>query len=353
MYSRNSFVINVVIAIVLAYLAPSVGLALAPDITASRIAVGIIFFLSGLGLKTRELVHAVKNFKFNFCVQAFSMGVVTVSAYGVAQFLRAVDGVSRPLADGVVICGALPMTVNMVIVLTKSAGGDEAAAIFNSALGNLLGVFITPAWVSVLVGNAQGGGFGEVLRKLAERVLAPLFVGQICQYFLPSVAAWAKKHKKNLKRLQESCLVFIVYCVFCERFRDARRGGDKVKVVDIVVVVVVQVSLLVALMFVAWHAFSPCPPKLRVMALYGSTHKTVAAGIPLIDAIYSEDPNRSLYILPLLVWHPAQLLIGSALTAKLFAWVKERTPPEKDKEEGSSPSENNEEERSERRIEES
>jgi sodium/bile acid cotransporter 7 len=37
------------------------------------------------------------------------------------------------------------MTINMIVVLTKAAGGDEASALINSTLANLIGVFITPA----------------------------------------------------------------------------------------------------------------------------------------------------------------------------------------------------------------
>lgn len=327
LYAGNSFLLNVLFVILLAFLAPSVGLALAPAITASRVAVAIIFLLSGLGLKTNELVNALKNVKFNCFVQCFNMGVVTSSAFGVAKFLSWLNALSDDLVDGIIICGALPMTVNMVIVLTKSANGDEAAAIFNSAVGNLLGVFVTPAWVVVLVGRSGSNNFVGVIRNLTERVLVPLFVGQICQYVLPSVAALAKRHKPALKRLQENCLVFIVYCVFCRRFRDMRRRNsdqENTTALDIVVVILVQGILLGIMMILAWlllGLFFPTTPKLRVMGLFGCTHKTVAAGVPLIDAIYSDDPARSLYILPLLVWHPAQLVLGSAISSRLSNWV--------------------------------
>lgn len=327
LYAVNSFLLNVLFVIFLAYLAPAVGLALAPAITASRVAVAIIFLLSGLSLKTSELVNALKNVKFNTFVQCFNMGVVTISAFGVAKFLSWLNALNDDLADGIIICGALPMTVNMVIVLTKSANGDEAAAIFNSAFGSLLGVFVTPAWVVVLVGRSGSNNFAGVIRNLTERVLVPLFFGQICQYVLPSLVAWAKRHKPALKRLQESCLVFIVYCVFCRRFRDSPRKNtdqENTTALDIIVVIIVQTTLLSIMMVLAWLSLAlafPTHRKLRVMGLFGCTHKTVAAGVPLIDAIYSNDPARSLYILPLLVWHPAQLVLGSAISSRLANWV--------------------------------
>lgn len=65
----------------------------------------------------------------------------------------------------------------------------------------------------------------------------------------------------------------------------------------------------------------PNQPRLRVMGLYGCTHKSVATGIPLIDAIYGTYRAVGLYTLPVLVWHPMQLLLGTILSPYLARWV--------------------------------
>lgn len=44
-------------------------------------------------------------------------------------------------------------------------------------------------------------------------------------------------------------------------------------------------------------------------------------GVPLINAIYEKDPLIGMYTLPLLIWHPMQLVVGSFLAPKLFKWV--------------------------------
>ena len=62
-------------------------------------------------------------------------------------------------------------------------------------------------------------------------------------------------------------------------------------------------------------------PDLRVMAFFGCHHKTVAMGLPLIKAIYEDNPKLGLYCLPLLMWHPMQLFIGTSLTPKFKVWV--------------------------------
>jgi len=278
--------------------------------------------MSGLSLKTEELVKALKNYKFNFAVQFFNMCVVTLIVYGVAELLAGSNSLNRDLADGMVICAALPMTVNMVIVLTKSSGGDEAAAVFNAALGNLLGVFLTPAWILILLGESADIDFGAVVLKLFYRVLIPLAVGQILQFYFPSVKDYVKAHKKNFKKSQEFALVFIVYMTFCKTFED----GVEAWWGDILAVMAVQCALLVVLKGVSWGYMALLfrdQPKLRIMGFYGGVHKTVAMGIPLLNAIYDGDNRLGMYTLPLLIWHPAQLVIGTYLSPRLAKWVEE------------------------------
>jgi len=93
-------------------------------------------------------------------------------------------------------------------------------------------------------------------------------------------------------------------------------------------------------MTLAWFTlklFFRNEPELRVMGLYGCTHKTVAMGIPMITAIYEGNPNLGLYTLPLLVWHPTQLVIGSALAPKLVKFVESERERLKTEEPGEVP----------------
>ena len=60
-----------------------------------------------------------------------------------------------------------------------------------------------------------------------------------------------------------------------------------------------------------------------VMGLFGCTYKSVAIGIPLINAIYEENPLVGFYTLPLLIWYPMQLIIGTFLSPRLSKFVEE------------------------------
>ena len=112
------------------------------------------------------------------------------------------------------------MTVNMVIVLTKSAGGDEACALLNASMGNLLGVFVTPALILGYLGQQSDIKFIDVVLKLLYRVVIPIIFGQILQNFAKSALDFVTKHKPKFGKAQEFCLTFIVYTVFCKTFSE-------------------------------------------------------------------------------------------------------------------------------------
>jgi sodium/bile acid cotransporter 7 len=152
--------------------------------------------MAGLGLNTAEFSKAFQRLYFNTFVQVFNFGVVSAIGFGFSQMLWKVGVLSSSLADGMVICSCLSMTVNMVLVLTSSAGGDEAAAIFNAAFGNMVGVLLSPVLILGYLGVTGNVNLADVFYKLALRVLLPLCVGQVLQKTSTWVVGFVKKYKK-------------------------------------------------------------------------------------------------------------------------------------------------------------
>lgn len=321
-FDRNQFVMLLLLAIATAKAYPPLGAEyLQPDITATWIAVMIIFLISGVGLNLEEFSQAVQRLYFNSFVQLFNFGFVSLTVFGITRFLKEVTSMNAALADGMVICSCLPMAINVVIVLTGAAGGDEAAAIFNTTIGNIIGIFLSPALILLYLGTTGDITLPDVFLKLALRVILPLCIGLALRRISDTVAKLVTGHKKKLKRTQEYCLIFIVYTVFCQTFEEGMNAG----VTDILLTIFLQLSLMISFMCISWYSLQfvgfADEPGLRVMGLFGCSGKTIALGVPLINAIYENDPQRALYTLPLLIWHPLQLLIGSSLAPRLAKFV--------------------------------
>ena len=50
----------------------------------------------------------------------------------------------------------------------------------------------------------------------------------------------------------------------------------------------------------------------------------------MINAIYEGNPKIGLYTLPLLIWHPMQLVFGTFLSPRLLKWVESFPDEEED-----------------------
>jgi len=278
--------------------------------------------LAGLTLKTEELTKAFQQLRFNLFVQTYNFGFISGVVYLVSRLLIRVDVLGPSLADGMVICACLPVTINMVCVFTLAAGGDEAASIFNAAFGNMIGVFLSPLLILGYLGITGDINLGDVFYKLCLRVVLPVLVGQIIRKFSKTAIQFVKKYKNKFKYVQQYCLVYIVYTVFCKTFYEESAQSS---IGDIFLMILFQFILLVSFMVLSWVLlgwFFPRKPGLRVMGFFGCTQKTIAIGVPLISAMYETSPNVAEYTLPLLIWHPIQLLIGSFMIPRLLAFVQ-------------------------------
>lgn len=225
-YWTYEFLVLAVIAILIARAYPPLGATyLAPQITSSWIAVFIIFLFSGLNLKTEEFKDALKEIYFNIFVQVYNFVVVSAVVYGVSRGLAQSGILNQDLADGMVIAACLPMTINMVIVFTRTAEGDEAAAIFNASFGNLFGAIISPALILAYLGTQSNIDLLDVFIKLALRVLLPVVVGQILRCTIKPVKEFVKRHKSIIGKIQQYLLIFIIYTTFSSTFLEGMAGS--------------------------------------------------------------------------------------------------------------------------------
>lgn len=50
-----------------------------------------------------------------------------------------------------------------------------------------------------------------------------------------------------------------------------------------------------------------------------------AVGVPLITALYENNPNIGMYTLPLIIWYPMQVVVGTVLVPRLQAFIRNET----------------------------
>ena len=329
----NYFVFGLLTSLALASVAPHIGCTggpLRPELTVNAIGVRAMFLIAGMNLPTSELARAATNVRANLFVQFFIFGFAgVVVARVLAPALLALDLLTPALVDGLIVLACLPTTIGSGVALTSAAEGSVSLAVFHAVFGNLAGIVATPALLFLYLGGGGGGGgagvnLADAVAKLCSVVLAPVVAGA-CVRAVPRAAAalTGAGVKRALRRVSDGVILAIVYNTFCNTFRDGF-GVPPSQFASLTVVLFALLALYKTTVFVAGNA-AGLSRKDVVAATFMASQKTLAFGLPLIKTMFGTSPNLAWLCLPTLVYHPMQLMVGSALVPVLRRWGNEET----------------------------
>ncbi|XP_051061841.1 sodium/bile acid cotransporter 7 isoform X1 [Phodopus roborovskii] len=321
---KEWFMVGIVVAIGAAKLEPSVGVnggPLKPEITVSYIAVATIFFNSGLSLKTEELTSALVHLKLHLFIQIFTLAFFPATIWLFLQLLS-VTSINEWLLKGLQTVGCMPPPVSSAVILTKAVGGNEAAAIFNSAFGSFLGIVVTPLLLLLFLGSSSSVPFTSIFSQLFMTVVVPLIIGQIIRRYIKD---WLERKKPPFSAVSSSVLLMIIYTTFCDTFSNPHIDLDKFSLVLILFIIVsVQLSFMLLTFIFSTRNNSGFTPADTVAIIFCSTHKSLTLGIPMLKIVFAGHEHLSLISVPLLIYHPAQILLGSVLVPTIKSWMVSR-----------------------------
>uniref|UniRef100_A0A4W4DRD6 Sodium/bile acid cotransporter n=1 Tax=Electrophorus electricus TaxID=8005 RepID=A0A4W4DRD6_ELEEL len=308
---KEWFIVGVALVIACAKLAPSVGVKggpLRPEITITYVAVSAIFFNSGLSLKTEELASALMHVKLHLFVQTFTLVFFPVAIWALLKVL-ALTAINEWLLKGLLTVGCMPPPVSSAVILTKAVGGNEAAAIFNSAFGSFL----------VSLGSSSSVPFSSIFSQLFMTVVIPLIIGQVCRMFLRD---WLERRKPPFGAVSSLVLLMIIYTTFCDTFSNPSIELDHLSLLLIIFIIFsIQLTFMLLTFLLSTRKSSGFTASDSVAIMFCSTHKSLTLGIPMLKIVFEGYEHLSLISVPLLIYHPAQILLGSVLVPTIRAWM--------------------------------
>jgi sodium/bile acid cotransporter 7 len=313
----DGFVLALLGMIALAYLWPEGGIAHGAFSLSSvaNYGVSLIFFFYGLRLSKQKLQQGLGNWKLHILVQASTFILFPLLVFPLQMLVP--DEQWHVLWIGTFFLASLPSTVSSSVVMVSLAEGNIPAAIFNASISSIVGVFITPLWMGlVLSGSSQSIELGSIVGKLVLQVLLPVVVGILLN---PKWGHYAEKYKRQLKYFDQTIILIIVYTAFCESFE--KKMFDNLTLPELLLL---SIAMLI-LFFIAYGLTNLFCRLLRfnredtITVVFCGSKKSLVHGTVMSRVLFTNNTATGLLLLPLMIYHALQLIVVSIIARQKVA----------------------------------
>jgi sodium/bile acid cotransporter 7 len=317
----DPFIVGILAAVAIASLLPARGAAAGVASISTTVAVGLLFFLYGVRLSPAEALDGVRHWRLHLTV--LSSTFVLFPLLGIAARVLVPTVLTPSLYAGVLFLCALPSTVQSSIAFTSIAKGNVAAAICSASLSSLLGVFLSPVLIGLLVTTGGGVLSAKSVLDIALQLLVPFLLGQLSRRWL---ATWVTQHKKPLAVVDRGSILIVVYTAFSEGV--VAGIWHQLPPGRLLALVGVDIVLLALALVITWAVatrlrFSAAD---RITIVFCGSKKSLSAGLPIATVLFASHGAGTvgLIVLPLMLFHQIQLMVCATLARR---WAARSQPP--------------------------
>jgi len=298
--------------VALAFVFPARGGARGPVDVGVYGAVAGLFFLYGARLSPAAIWDGVTHWRLQSLVFASTFVLFPV----IGLILSALIGTRLPpdIKIGLVFLCALPSTVQSSIAFTSIARGNVPAALCSASLSNMAGVVVTPLLVSLMF-RASGGFSLSALGDIAVQILLPFVLGQAVR---PWIGGWLLRHRAVTAVVDRGSILVVVYAAFSAGM--VAGVWKALSITDLAAVLALDLIML-GLVIAATTLVSRrlgFSTEDEIAIVFCGSKKSMAGGLPMASILF---PGHAvaLIVLPLMIFHQAQLFICATLARRYAA----------------------------------
>jgi sodium/bile acid cotransporter 7 len=308
-FRPDNFTLAIVATVVVASLLPAVGAAAMVLHYVTIVAIALLFFLHGARLSREAALAGALHWRLHLVVLCATFVLFPILGLAARQTLGGV--LPDTLLVGLLFLCLLPSTVQSSIAFTSIAHGNVAAAVCSASLSNLLGIFLTPALVALLM-NLKGGVSPGAVLDIILQLLAPFLAGHLLR---PWIGAFVGRHRYALGYVDRGSILLVVYLAFSEAVANGiwhvLGVGDLVKLL-IVCAVLLAVVLGVTLVVARRLGFERID---EIVIVFCGSKKSLASGVPMAGVLFPL-AQVGMVVLPLMLFHQIQLMVCAALARR-------------------------------------
>lgn len=307
----DPFVQLLIATIVLASLVPVYGQGAKIAAIVSQAGIFSLFFLNGIRLPRRDVLQGMKNWRLQGSIYIWVFAIMPFVGWALSKF--AMGHIPDTLVIGILFLGVLPSTVQSATAYNSLANGNVTASVIASAILNLSGVIVTPLLFAALA-SASGVIISyESFLRICVILLLPFFLGQYMQKYW---AQWLGKRKMLVTYMDRGAIAIAVYVAFS----GAVVAGiwSRIAPNEFVILFVILLLFLGIAFTGSWFmsGLLKFGRNDRKAVMFAGAHKSLAIGAPLAAILFPPE-TAGVILLPILIYHLAQLIVSAPLANRL------------------------------------
>lgn len=315
----DPYILAILGMVLLASLLPVRGEAATDFSLLTKAAIALLFFLHGAKLSREAVLGGLTHWRLHLIVLALTF--LLFPLVGLAVGRLPVTILPQNLATGVLFLCCLPSTVQSSIAFTAVARGNVAAAVCAASLSNLLGIFITPPILTLVMG-ARGSSFStHEIESVVIQLLLPFIAGQAARRWIGS---WLAKHGRIVGLVDRGSILLVVYGAFSAAV--AEGIWRQVSVAQIILLAVICGTVLVFVLLASVAAARGCgfDKADEITIVFCGSKKSLAAGVPMAGILFPP-AAVGMMVLPLMMFHQIQLMACAVIAQRYAARPRAET----------------------------
>ncbi|MDF3863424.1 bile acid:sodium symporter [Pseudomonas denitrificans (nom. rej.)] len=308
----DNFTLALIATVTVASLLPCEGTAAVIFGWITNLGIALLFFLHGAKLSRQAIIAGATHWRLHLLV--FACTFILFPILGMALKPALSPLVTPDLYLGMLYLCALPATVQSSIAFTSLARGNVPAAICSASASSLMGVFLTPLLVQLLIGAHGDTGIStlDAIGKITLQLLVPFVAGQLLRTW---IGAWVERNKPVLKYVDQGSILLVVYTAFSAA---VIQGLWHQIPLPALAGLVVACCVLLALALIATNLlgrYLGFSEEDRITIVFCGSKKSLATGVPMASVLFASS-TVGVILLPLMLFHQIQLMVCAVLAQR-------------------------------------
>ena len=317
----DRFTLYLICTVIIASIVPAHGQGVVVFGWITNIAVGLLFFLHGAKLSREAILAGITHWRLHLLV--FCATFVLFPLLGLALKPVLAPLVTPALYVGVLYLCVLPATVQSAIAFTSLARGNIPAAVCSASASTLLGVFVTPLLVNlVVVPHHMGSGSLDAIGRILLQLMVPFVAGHLLR---PWIGGFVKRHAPVLKFVDQGSILLVVYTAFSAAVIEGLWKQVPLSALGgllAVNAVLLTLALVLTTLAARKLGFDKAD---EITIVFCGSKKSLASGVPMAKVLFPAASVGAI-VLPLMLFHQMQLMVCAVLAQRYARRAQDPAP---------------------------